>query len=559
MFADPEMIKQIEVRRGGGSSLYGNGGIGGTIAVTTKTAADLLKPGRDFGAKLKAGYNNDADEFGQAAWLYGRKGPVDAVIGFSHRDGGKVISSSNGKRSKTPRDAQYDSFTSKLSFTPSDDSIFSIGYNYDENKLDQGRTDNEAKYRLKQHRLSGSWEYSSGDWVDLVVNMQYMKLDNKFDGTSYNNEAYFKDKFDSYSINTQNTSVFGFGGTHSLTYGFDASLNKQKATDVYGRPDRSRPKSKGYDAGLFIQDEYAINPYLTLTPVLRWSYYNRKPTTDNNDKFGLASRSDSKVTPGITLTLSPSKQLSFYASVQTGYRPPFLDELYTSIEYPEFGMYSVVLPNPDLKPEESINVEIGVNGDYKSLFSDSDRFVFHANVFRDRVKNLINAGATGDMDFTDDGNMILYYSIDNVGKALKTGFEASADYYPGNADFHLSYGYLHAEDKNTGEKIPGLTPMQATLRAGYTYKPWNVNGWYRMRLFKGGKSNLETAWNSGEYKQLGGFATHTLGLTWKPQIKDWADFTLTFSVDNITNKKFRYLNGGYGVGRSYRAWLSATF
>ena len=56
--------------------------------------------------------------------------------------------------------------------------------------------------------------------------------------------------------------------THSLTYGFDASLNKQKATDVYGRPDRSRPKSKGYDAGLFIQDEYAINPYLTLTPVL---------------------------------------------------------------------------------------------------------------------------------------------------------------------------------------------------------------------------------------------------------------------------------------------------
>ena len=98
-------------------------------------------------------------------------------------------------------------------------------------------------------------------------------------------------------------------------------------------------------------------------------------------------------------------------------------------------MYSVVLPNPDLKPEESINVEIGVNGDYKSLFSDSDRFVFHANVFRDRVKNLINAGATGDMDFTDDGDMILYYSIDNVGKALKTGFEASADYYPATLIF----------------------------------------------------------------------------------------------------------------------------
>ncbi len=68
------------------------------------------------------------------------------------------------------------------------------------------------------------------------------------------------------------------------------------------------------------------------------------------------------------------------------------------------------------------------------------------------MKNLINAGATGDMDFSPDGDMILYYSIKNVGKALKTGFEASLDYYPGNADFHLSYGYLHAEDKNTGKK-----------------------------------------------------------------------------------------------------------
>lgn len=559
MFVDPEMIKQVEVRRGGGSSLYGNGGIGGTIAVTTKTAGDLLKPGRDFGARLKLGYNDDDREFGQSAWLFGRKGPVDAVIGFSHRDGGKIISSSNGKRSKTLRDSKYDAFTSKFTITPTDNSLVSLGYNYDDTKLDQGSSGDETKYRLKQHRLTGRWEYSYGDYVDLVVNMQYTKLDNKFDGTSYNPEAYFKDDYESYSINAQNTSIVYLGGIHTLTYGFDASSNRQKATDIHGKLDRSRPKSKGYDAGLFIQDEYAINDYVTITPVLRWSYYDRNPTGDSDSKFGLTARNDNKFTPGITLTLAPSKALSFYASVQSGYRPPFLDELYTSIEYPEWGMYSVVLPNPNLKPEESINVELGVNGDYKSLFGESDRFVFHANVFRDRVKNLINAGATGDMDFSPDGDMILYYSIKNVGKALKTGFEASLDYYPGNADFHLSYGYLHAEDKNTGKKIPGLTPMQATLRAGYTYKPWDLNGWYRLRLYKGGESNIETSWGSGEYKRFGGFATHAVGLTWKPHLKDWADFALTFSIDNVTNKKYRYLNGGYGVGRSYRAWLTANF
>ena len=53
LFIDPEMVKQVEVRRGGGSSLYGNGGIGGTVAVTTKDAADFLAgTDKDWGVKV---------------------------------------------------------------------------------------------------------------------------------------------------------------------------------------------------------------------------------------------------------------------------------------------------------------------------------------------------------------------------------------------------------------------------------------------------------------------------------------------------------------------------
>ena len=161
-------------------------------------------------------------------------------------------------------------------------------------------------------------------------------------------------------------------------------------------------------------------------------------------------------------------------------------------------------------------------------------------VFRDKVKNLIVAGLTGDQDITDDG-MVLYYSIDNVGSALKTGFEASADYYIGDFDLHASYGYLHAKNEETGEKIPGLTPQQFTFRAGYTYKPWDFNAWYRLRAYKGGKSSEETSWNSGEYKTYAGFATHAVGFEWTP------------------NAKYRYLNGGYGTARTFRTWVSAQF
>lgn len=50
IFIAPELVKQVEVRNGGGSTLYGNGGIGGTVAVTTKSAEDFLQPGEKFGS-----------------------------------------------------------------------------------------------------------------------------------------------------------------------------------------------------------------------------------------------------------------------------------------------------------------------------------------------------------------------------------------------------------------------------------------------------------------------------------------------------------------------------
>lgn len=558
IFVDPELVKQVEVRRGGGSSLYGNGGIGGTLAVTTKSASDMLKPGQQFGAKLKTGYSDDSREWSKSAYVYGKADIYDAVVAYSRRDGGKIKSSREGHRSNTPRDSQYDAFMAKVTAAPSADNKFSLGYALDKPSQWTGKADDRSYYDLKQQRITGGWDFKNGDLVDLKLKLQYTKMENSFDNRTHNPKAYFSDTFESYSGNVQNTSVFELGGVHAVTYGFDLSQTRQKAKDVNGAEDLTRPHSKGLDAGVFIQDEYSITDSVSLTPVLRYSYYDRKPQTNDNAYYGLESRHDSKLTPGITLTFSPTDSFSAYASVQSGYRPPMLDELYTSMSMFDGMIHSVVLPNSNVKPEESLNFEVGVNGDFKNLAAADDRLSVKAAVFRDKVKNLIVAGLTGDRDMTDDG-MVLYYSIDNVGSALKTGFEASADYYIGDFDLHASYGYLHAKNEETGEKIPGLTPQQFTFRAGYTYKPWDFNAWYRLRAYKGGKSSEETSWNSGEYKTYAGFATHAVGFEWTPKVAGFADFAVNFAVDNVTNAKYRYLNGGYGTARTFRTWVSAQF
>lgn len=80
-----------------------------------------------------------------------------------------------------------------------------------------------------------------------------------------------------------------------------------------------------------------------MVPVVRFNYFKRESNT------GFPSLSDSKVTPGITLKMTPYESLLVWGSVHTGYRPPMLDEMY--FYSTDYGQNVEVINNPNLKPE----------------------------------------------------------------------------------------------------------------------------------------------------------------------------------------------------------------
>ncbi len=556
IFIDPELVKQIEVKHGGGSVLYGNGGIGGTLAVTTKLAADFLESGETFGTKVKTGYSTTNEEWMSSAYAFGRWNALDVLLAVTRRNSGdeKI---SDGKRGNNSTDTKYTSLLLKTSLWASDDALFSLAYNYDDYDSSwlHEATDPVA-YAYEQHRITASAEYTSGELLDLRANVQYTKQNFSMDqilgnlgGMGQGNN----DSLDAWAANVQNTSRFGFLGSHTLTYGADISRTEQDALtynpfNPIPFPDASRPDSNSLDWGVFLQDEIAINDHVSVIPTLRYSYFKRESSNPDYKDF-----SDSKVTPGITVSVTPTKGLSFWASANEGFRAPVLDELYYSVDR---GLPwlpgGVVDANPDLKPEKSWNYEVGMNALFGGVIADRDQTSIKAALFYDDVEDFINISQS------TDAEGIEHFRAENIGRVVRKGVELTGTYTIDNFRATASYGLVHVTDKETDERVTGITPQSVNLKLDYTLPKQFLSTWYRLSWndAASGDKAKNTATTRVNY---GSFVTHSLGLTWTPKIPNFWDFDAGMAIENITDEKYRYVNGSWGYGRGVRVWVSGRF
>lgn len=563
IFLDPELIKQLEVKRGGGSVLYGNGGIAGVIAATTKSASDFLALGESFGAMLKTGYDSASHEWSKMAYLYGRTDTIDALFAITHRGSGDLKLSV--PTSSTDRDAQESGLLAKVSFAPTLESMATLTYNYDD--ADDGWTADGLPlgYDYKQHRITGAYQYENGPLVNLKTSIQWSRSEYDYQ-TAYNNPRFGEgtirngDKFNSLGLTLQNTSSFTLGVPQEVTAGFDIYRSSQ--TSYSSNPmlndgstasseDSQRPNADALDLGIFVTDALALTDKITLTPGVRFNYYRRSA-----DNPKLASSSDHEVTPSLALEFKPMEGLTLWGTASLGYRPPSMDELFYNLPLFKMGgmafpMHGTVLANPDLKPEKSRNYELGVNANFGSLLTETDRLTVRAALFYNDFRDGFHIN-----EWKDDMGMQVYQVV-NLNHVVRKGIELSANYKVGNAAFDVGYGYLRATDKETGEREEGISPQNFSFRASYQIPAASLGAWYRFNW----SEKAPTDSMSSYYKDV---STHALGLSWAPRVANFCDFTLNASVENLTDEKYlrsvSYRMGGTtGFGRTVRVWVSAKF
>lgn len=549
IFIAPELVKQVEVRNGGGSALYGNGGIGGTVAVTTKSAEDFLQPGEKFGVFAKSAWSSAEQGWTKSAFLFGRESALDVLVAVTRTDAKDAKYSDGRGRRKNETDIGHTALLAKVSAVPTDELLLSLTYNYDDFSS-FWRTDGDpVNYAFEQHRVTGALEYADDGFWDLKGRLQWTGAEFKLDQTisARGGDQGNHDDFTSWSGSLQNTNRFEAFGAHAVTYGFDASRTEQTSTAYYPWqstpiPDGSRPDSHGFDAGVFIQDEVAVTDTVTVMPVLRWSWFKREADLGNHP-----SLTGNRLTPGVTVSWAPVEGVSLWTSAVSGYRPPILDEVYFNQAAIPGLTDAVVHANPDLKPEKSMNYEVGATANLGGLLAEADRLALRGALFWDDVRDFVNVRRWTDDDHVD------HYRAENVGHVVRKGLEVSADYQVDAWDVSLAYGLVHAENQETGRRVEGIAPQTVNARIARHVAPLDLDLWYRFRWEDA--SSVDRRRDSS----YDAFATHAVGAVWAPRIPNFWDFTAGVAVENLTNEKFRYAGESRGYARAVRFWVSGRF
>jgi hemoglobin/transferrin/lactoferrin receptor protein len=449
-YLDTQMLKTVDVTRGPTSSIYGSGAIGGVVNFTTIDADDVLTDGDAFGARLRTMYEYN----GTGPLVHGElaarpselfdiavAGTWSTIADYRTGDGTTIESAQD-----------LLSGLLKARIRPTEDQEVTLsGLRY-HNSFDSSAT---VASEATSDTLSAGYRYTPEDeglW-DLSAKLYYT-------GTSFDQAEHAAGvavSEQSFEIGTTgvdlfNTSRFDTGAVgHELTYGFDAFRDQVETDDPTGTSDDLTPSGTRTAWGAFIQDRVGFGEWLEIIGAVRYDSYSM-----HND---VISSGGGRVSPKLTVGVTPWDPVTVYATYAEGYRAPALTETLIDGMHPPPVSNGRFFPNPDLRPEVARTIEAGVNLRFDDAFAAGDRARLKAGVFRNDVDDYIDQVF---VMFPIPGG----YQYQNVAEARVEGFEIEGSYDAGVFFAGFSGQILNGTDLITGEPLQKVPPRRLVATLG---------------------------------------------------------------------------------------------
>ncbi|WP_329807054.1 TonB-dependent receptor plug domain-containing protein [Flavobacterium facile] len=297
---------------------------------------------------------------------------------------------------------------------------------------------------------------------------------------------------------------------------------------------------------------YSSNRYkeTNFTIGARAGYATLNSTIADNSIFNLPfteiKQQNFTYSGNIGLVHNTSENFIIKTNISSGFRVPNIDDLAKIFES---GAGTLIVPNKDLKPEQTITGDLGFVLKSKTSKHQFDATYFYTQLFDAIVTDefTFNGSSTYDFGGGDVRNVI---ANQNLGKAFVTGVNGNIKTtIARNLQFNGSYNVTLGRVTTSGNKRPldHIPPYFGKL--GFNFAPkWAT---FEVYMLFNGKKYLKDYSTSGEdnlvYAPKGGMPAWET-YNFKAATKAMYGFTLFAGMENILDTQYRNFASGINAG-----------
>ena len=471
-------IERIEIVRGTRVSYYGADAIGGVINIITRKQ-DNLNARYTTGS---FGTQNFDASFGKSD----EKSQFGLSVGSQKTDGFSATNENNFF-GFDPDDDGYENQSVNLSYSR----IMQKG-NLKMNFLDVwGDTDfDPGNSDIRERVARASWQQSifSGWNSEVSIGNNYNKIATKIYSSTFNSNRYTLD----WLLNKQ----IDYGHlSYGLTYRNEtAEFNNPNAVEVSFSDARTNLAVFTNWRGVFAKNIFSGS--------LRF---------DDNSAYGSDTSAD------LDWAYNLSKTSRFNLSIGSAFKAPSINELFS----PNFQGLTIspvtgetvfafaFEGNPDLKPEEALNYEIG----FKTKFSDNHKFGF--NLFYYKIDNLIDfQGPT--------------FKPINVNQATIKGLETNYNFQRNNLVININATIQDANNDETNTPLLRRPENKLNVSVDKFFNQFSLGSSLRYA-----SKNPDFGIEVDGYTVIDLRAAYEINSHWKVSAK----------IENVTDQDYQIING----------------
>jgi len=591
---DPFSIDHTEVILGPGSVVYGSDAIGGVMNFYTKDAKFSFEEGTSFSGNATARYATASNEktghvdfnIGLKEWAFltsvsytdfgdlkmGKYGPDDYLRPeyVETIDGVDTVVENDDPRVQNPTGYNQINAMQKIRYMPSENWDFNLGLFYTTTS-DYPRYDRLIRKKNGEFK-SAVWDYLPQEWMSgnleiahngtsfydkSIATLSYQNFKEGRKDRNFGDAILYEsnEKVDAYTSALDFIKKFG---KSKLFYGVEYVYNKVhsngKQTNIHdgdtsGTASRYPDGSSWQSMAAYASLQSKLNEKFSFQAGLRYSYimlYANFETPYYDFPFTEADINTGALTGSAGFTWQPSDILGWRANFSTAFRSPNIDDI-GKIFDSEPG--SVVVPNPDLKPEYAYNGELGATLNFENVVvldvTGYMTFLEDALVRRDYSLD-------GETEIIYQGEVSNVQAIQNGGKAKIYGFEAGlvinfSDNVMLTSQYNITDGFQEEEDGSH------VAVRHVAPQFGNTHFIWKFNklkldafaaynGEFSFEDLAPGEQNKPHLYALDENENPYSPSWYTLNFGAQYQISD--AFQVNASLENITNQRYRTYSSG---------------